>query len=361
MNRAIIFRVDASSLIGAGHFSRCLCLAIKLMEMNADVYFICRNLSEAYAQQLKSQGIHLIPLLSDQNSMQEKNTGRLVHSHWLEVSQSQDAADTIDAIKFLNREIVCIIIDHYALDQEYEKIVKSYVSKIVIIDDIADRVHACDILIDQNNTDQNRYKNLIPAGCKQLLGPYYCILRDEFIETREKFSYNPEENKNIVVSMGAADPVNATFDIVKSLSHNDYIRSFLRVIVGFLNPHKEQIEWICKKSNIQVLSSLPLISQELVQAKFVIGASGVSAWERCYLGIPSLMIAIADNQVPIAKILHDQEAAIFLGMHADMKWENFSKTVESIYYNSKRLIEISKNAQSIVDGLGATRISCYIL
>jgi UDP-2,4-diacetamido-2,4,6-trideoxy-beta-L-altropyranose hydrolase len=361
MNRAIVFRVDASSLIGAGHFSRCLCLAIKLIEMNADVYFVCRNLSAAYESQLKKQGIHLIALCSDQSSISEKSTGHLTHSHWLEVSQEIDANDTIDAIKSLNREIVCLIIDHYALDQTYEKLVKKHVSKIVVIDDIADRVHECDILIDQNNTDTSRYKNLIPAGCKQLLGPYYCILRDEFIETREKFSYNPEENKNIVVSMGAADPVNATLDIVKSLSHNDYISPFLRVIVGFLNPNKEQIEWVCKKNNIQVLSNLSLISQELVQAKFVIGASGVSAWERCYLGIPSLMIAIADNQVPIAKILHEQEAAIFLGVHSDIKWDNFNKTVESICYNSKRLIEISKNAQSIVDGLGATRIACYIL
>ena len=155
----IFFRVDATPLTGAGHFSRCLCIADKLIQMNAVVYFLCRKLPVFYADILKNHHINYIALESKDTNESPPNEQTLVHSHWLEVSQQQDALDTINAIRLNVKVADCLIIDHYALDVHFEQMIKNYTKKIVVIDDLADRKHDCHILIDQNNTDEKRYEN----------------------------------------------------------------------------------------------------------------------------------------------------------------------------------------------------------
>ena len=164
-NVNIAFRTDASEQIGTGHFMRCLTLAIELKKNYGQIIFISRNLPRHLIDMLNTNGMIYFPL---KTGTVKEATDELAHANWLGTSQVQDAQYTIQALD--NKNWDYIIVDHYALDERWEKLVRVKCKKLLVIDDIADRKHVCDILLDQNyySNINSRYIGKVPENCKLL-------------------------------------------------------------------------------------------------------------------------------------------------------------------------------------------------
>ena len=181
----VVFRADASVTIGTGHVMRCLTLAEALRKAGAEVAFVCRELDGNLAGLIEARGfdVHVLPPL-------EPPTDPLT---WTAAHWHEDAAQTAS---FLKTRADWLVVDHFALEHRWEKEMREHANRLMVIDDLADRVHDCDLLLDQNYLQEPaRYDTLVPAHCRKLLGPAYALLRDEFRRAREAW---PREDRSEV-------------------------------------------------------------------------------------------------------------------------------------------------------------------
>jgi UDP-2,4-diacetamido-2,4,6-trideoxy-beta-L-altropyranose hydrolase len=349
----VAFRTDASNHIGTGHFMRCLSLAEELKKQGADIRFISRDLPVHLSDMLNIKSIELIPLsVHDLTATIDE----LTHASWLGINQAHDAKATIDAL--FGQVFDWIVVDHYALDLRWESEMRRHVKKIMVIDDIADRHHDCDILLDQNHyTDmQARYGDKVPSNCQLLLGPNYALLREEFRTLREQVKLRNGEVKKVLVFFGGVDLNNYTFQAIEALSEIDAGLQ-VDVVIGAQHPFKELIENACEKYGYIYHVQTSRMAQLMCQSDLAIGAGGSASWERCSLGLPSLLVALADNQIAIAKELSAVNACIYMGNVDKVNLLNLKKWVTELIANPDRIRAISESAFSIVDGLGVYRVS----
>ena len=192
-----VFRVDASTEIGSGHVIRCLTLAERLSREAWEIHFICRDLPGNMAEFVEAKGfrMHLLPRPPEGN-MHGPVPGTPAHAGWLGVHWKKDAAETADVLRVAGEDIDWLIVDHYAIDAGWESWLQSVAKRIMVIDDLADRAHHCELLLDQNLTRNagQRYDGLLEPDCRILLGPRYCLLRREFSDARKKLCvlFRPE-------------------------------------------------------------------------------------------------------------------------------------------------------------------------
>jgi UDP-2,4-diacetamido-2,4,6-trideoxy-beta-L-altropyranose hydrolase len=349
----VAFRTDATNKIGAGHFMRCLTLACELKKQGAHILFLSQSLPEHLSDMLSDKGIECIAL----NAYEAvESSDDLKHSSWLSTSQTEDSKATIKALS--EQDWDWLVVDHYALDYRWESALRQSAKNIMVIDDLADRRHDCDILLDQNYYAdmQTRYSGKLPAYSQLLLGPRYALLREEFATLREQVKIRTGDVKKILVFFGGVDADNYTFHTIEELSK---ISAELQVdvVIGAQHPSKSKIEDFCKKKcfvcHVQTLHMAKLMAD----ADLAIGAGGSACWERCCLGLPSLLIAVADNQVAIAKGLASINACVYLGSSDSMISLSLKEYISQILSNPERARKISENAFSIVDGLGVFRVS----
>lgn len=299
------FRVDASSIIGTGHIARCLTLAKKL---GKKCIFICANHEGNLIKEIKEVGykVHII-------TPDGKPHGRLTNTHatWLQGSYQNDALATISAIKD-HPGPKTLIIDHYAIFAPWQALLRPHVSHIMVIDDLADRRHDCDSLLDSNSYlgMQTRYDNLIPKDCIKMLGISYALLRDEFKHTKKRLR---TAKKNIFVFFGGVDIDNYTSKVVAELCCDLNVT----VLVGSQNPHKAQVAQLCKQKGFAFQNSTNDIASIMEWADLAIGAGGTTSWERIVLGLPCIIHAIAANQEHITSDIISQGLALPAGTSID--------------------------------------------
>ena len=195
----VVIRTDASIQIGTGHVMRCLTLAEGLKYKNVRVEFICREHKGNMISYIKSRGfeVHIIPLLKKDTgipSLSKAKVKILDHADWLGSTQEQDAHICHQILGKLIPD--WLIVDHYSLDQVWEMKLQGSFQKLMVIDDLADRSHACDLILDQTyNRKLDDYKSLVTSKCQVLVGSKYALLRPEFSEWRE-FSLRRREKPN---------------------------------------------------------------------------------------------------------------------------------------------------------------------
>ncbi|GGE36264.1 UDP-2,4-diacetamido-2,4,6-trideoxy-beta-L-altropyranose hydrolase [Pullulanibacillus camelliae] len=297
----IFIRVDASVNIGTGHVMRCLTLAGLLKKCGHSILFICRKGPGDLCEIIKKQGyiVHSLPY--------NKNEP-------LKFSQLEDAIATKIIIEEHYKEVDCLIVDHYYLDAKWEKVLKPKVKVLMVIDDLANRQHMCDIILDQNLSSnyQKRYDSLIPFNSKKLLGPDYVLLRDEFFLQDQ---YVRDGNiKNILIFFGGSDPTNETKKAMEAILKFRHINFSVNVVVGASNLNKQMIHRMCEKySFFNYYYQVDNIASLMNYADLSIGAGGITTWERCYLGLPTIVISIASNQEKIAHALDKLGVIKYLG------------------------------------------------
>lgn len=359
----IIIRVDASSEMGIGHLMRCLTLANALVKhQKSYVKFVCRHLPEALHNQLLLNG-HDVALLTGVDEAPLEN--KLNHSKWLGVRQRFDALETISTIG--ERLWQWLIVDHYGIDEEWQSLLRPTVSKIMVIDDLSDRTHNCDLLLDQTYQQlPDKYLPLVPKKCHLLLGTNFSLLRPEFkvlraesIKRRKTWQF-----ENLLITMGGADIHNATLVILKGLLNCKLPENLTITVV--LGSNTQDIGSIAVATSglpceVHVIQSTPNLASLMVKADLVIGAAGTTSWERCCLGVPSVMAVLAKNQELIANSLHDAGAAVNLGYITSADFTCDLKEKVDMFIKKPSLLEgYSNNAASIVDGRGVDRVLKYV-
>lgn len=352
----VAFRTDATSQIGTGHFMRCLTLADGLKQRGAHIRFVSRGLPEHLRDMLSAKGIEFTLL---ENEELELPVGELAHSHWLGASQAQDAQATIQALADISWD--WLVVDHYALDAHWEKVLRASANKIMVIDDIADRQHDCDVLLDQNfYADMHtRYVEKVPTHCQQLLGPRYALLRDEFRKLRELVKPRTGNVKNILVFFGGVDADNYTGLAIEALP-GLAVDIQINVVIGAQHPNRLQIEEACAQRGYVCHVQTTRIAELMANADLAIGAAGSASWERCYLGTPSILVTLAENQVGIAKGLDWIGASVYLGSKETVSPQGILNSVKKLIEAPYEVKTISEKAYELVDGKGLDRV-CQML
>ncbi len=349
----IVFRVDASIQIGAGHVMRCLSLADRLKKKGYQCIFLSRPHTGHLNDLIASKGYGIQPIEFDESDSGSKH--KLVwnaHAHWLGATWHSDAEKTN---LVLGKELPdWLIVDHYALDSCWEKKVTPYVGKIMVIDDLADRKHECDFLLDQTfGRESSDYSGLVPTSCKVLTGAHYSLLRDEFTKWREK-SLRRRENgvlRNILISMGAMDKDNYTSNVMKALrSCNLPDDVVITVVMGSNAPWISDVMKIAADMpwNTKVKLDVKSMAKLMCDADLAIGAAGSTSWERCALGLPSIQIVIAKNQRFIAHSLAEVGAVKAL--------EDLYQLPTLIKTAPDWMSLVSQNCRLITDGKGMDKV-----
>ena len=348
----IAFRVDASNQIGTGHFMRSLTLADELKKQGAQIRFISRDLPAHLSIMLNAKGLEYIPLSTD--TIQE-STDELTHSSWLCTSQAQDAQATVKALA--DQSWDWIIVDHYSLGKSWESIVRVSSKKIMVMDDLADRQHDCDVLLDQNfyADMQTRYNGKVPAHCQLLLGPRYVLLREEFRTLREQINVRTGDVKKILVFFGGVDADNYTNLAIQALAELNVTQS-VDIVIGAQHPNREQIKQACIAHGFICHIQTTRMAELMAEADLAIGAGGSASWERCCLGLPALLLAIADNQIEIAKALDLINACFYVETNNTKNLITIKSAIAELLSTPSQIHALSQQAFLLVDGEGAIRV-----
>lgn len=350
----VIFRADSGSLIGSGHVMRCLTLARQLTAKGADVSFICSNLDGNMAVFLQKQGIttHLI-----NHDEPQKNDTEWFRNHWQE-----DPEQTIALLKNQPLKPDWLVVDHYGIDQTWEKALRPYVKHIMVIDDIANRPHDCDILLDQNymHSLADRYEKLVPQHCQQLLSPRYALLREEFANARVGFTRNTDHVTNILVFLGGADTDNMTATVLDVLAAPGYRHLHIDVVIGHSNAHAPQLEVICNAHPNMTAHHNADMASLMAKADLCIGAGGTTNWERLCLGLPTLVIAIADNQIRICEALENDGFIRYLGTSDTVTAKYLDNALKKALGDPAWRKKAAEEGMKLIYGKGAKRAAQYL-
>lgn len=343
MNKTKIFiRTDSGVDIGIGHMMRCLSLAETLIKNDFEIHFISKKLNEKIHDLIIKKGykIHTISENTDTQNILE-----------------DDAIETKKIIMSYNDLSSWLLVDHRNLDIQWEKILRKYVQKIIVIDDLANKKHDCDILIDQNLYEKinERYQNLVPKDCKKLLGPKYALLRSEFSDIRKKSIKSRIKLENILISFGGTDPSNETHKVLEALKILNLENIQIDVVTTSLNPFKDDIRQLCSSmTNANFHCDVDKIGVLMKTSDLAIGAGGSTTWERCCLGLPSLVSVISDDQLECTEIMDKNGYVIYLGLAENLTVNDYIEKIKN--FNIEHLQKISELNLTLVDGQGCQRI-----
>lgn len=348
--KKIAFRVDSSTQIGSGHVVRCLNLADSLKKMGGHCHFFCRNIEGNLISLIRKRGFK-VSVFDFEASARYKTFHNFTLEDW-EFDVRKTLA-SIDADHF-----DWMIVDHYELDSKWEGALRKKCDHLMAIDDIANRPHNCDILVDQNYEDFSRYNNLVPKRCVLLLGPKYALLRHEYAQYRK---FRIEEKRDslvnkVLVYFGGSDPQDLTGKALEALSLPNLNSLNLDIVLGGNYAYFERLEKFARRrGRTQIFMALDHLADLMVKADIAIGGGGVTNWERICIGLPSIVITMADNQVPISKIL-DQNGVIRLIGSSEVVgvkdiYNAFLEEIDSSFISSRALV-----AMNLCDGMGLDRV-----
>jgi UDP-2,4-diacetamido-2,4,6-trideoxy-beta-L-altropyranose hydrolase len=283
----VAIRADASLRMGTGHVMRCLALADTLRGRGASVSFLCRQHDGHLCDLIESQGFAVSRLAASDGSWQT------------------DADQCCAEIGRMGTAVDLLIVDHYALDKLWEQALRPLVRRILVIDDLANRPHDCDLLLDQNLHDspESRYLGLIGESTRRFIGPRYALLRPEF-------NINPARERDrglhrLLVFLGGVDPTHEAGKVVEALRALGSEAPQTKLVLGPVNPDGAELREAARGIDaLSVIGTTTSMASLICEADLGVGTCGVAAWERCILGLPALVVVNAENQRDDAQILH---------------------------------------------------------
>ena len=346
----VTIRADASLQMGTGHIMRCLTLAQGLSEIGCEVIFLCKPHDGNLIDKIQSSGFSCLTL-SDPALAQDDDD--LTHAGWLGASQDDDAQECRDIFQDIYPKWV--VVDHYALDFRWEKQIKPLCDKLMVIDDLTDRKHDCDLLLNQNlGFSEDQYQELTPDQCKILVGPNYALLRSEFRQWRSKSLQHRREQteiRNILVSIGGVDPDNYTNQVLERIALSKVSPDVsITVVMGRHSPHLNEVKALAKsfRHKVRVVVDAANMAELMSLADLAIGASGSTSWERCCLGLPSIQIVTASNQKILAMTMASSNLIKYATGICDIS--------EFLQTASDWTSELSVKSAHICDGKGIARV-----
>ncbi|UCV27634.1 UDP-2,4-diacetamido-2,4,6-trideoxy-beta-L-altropyranose hydrolase [Ferribacterium limneticum] len=337
-----LIRADSSTNIGAGHVVRCATLAGQLRLSGHDTTFLSRRCPGNLNDWLSAAGHKVLALPSEWHDEQ---------------------ADAAASLNLLGEEdFDGLVVDHYHLDTAWEKQLANRARRTMAIDDLA-RPHAVDLLLDQNfpNQVQARYQQVVPATCRLLLGPAYALVRPEFAASRPAaLARRRGQLERLLVCMGGCDAENETTKVLAGIAQSRQRDLAIDVVIGAGNPHRAVVEAACLKlPRVLLHVQTNRMAELMVAADCAITAGGSTTWERCTLGLPGLVTTVADNQIEIARAVHDARGHDLLGWYADLAPWNYALALDNL--TADHLYRLSAAAATICDGQGAARVATCLI
>ena len=342
----IAFRTDASLQIGTGHVMRCLTLADQLRSEGAKVAFICRDLPDGMFELLHARGYRSakLPLVE---------AGKYL--------QTLDAEESIKASKLLfPKGMDWLVVDHYELDATWEHMLRPHARKCMVIDDLANRQHDCDLLLDQNysNAREQCYAGLVPSTCNLLVGPRYALLRPEYAAYRKSQGLRNEECQTVLVFFGGSDQQNMTGFTLNVLTYPELRSLDVDVVIGANNPHRLTLEMqASERPRTRIHGPRPHLADLMAQSDLSIGAGGATTWERMCLGLPSIVISVADNQRSVSEGLAEAGLIEYIGDASEVRDIELAAAIKQLIENRNQRFAFAAQTQLLVDGLGTLRIA----
>ena len=310
----VVIRVDASVLMGTGHVMRCLTLADALRARGSAVTFVCRQHEGHLCDHVDAHGFAIRRLPAAEPTA--SGVGRDDYAAWLGVSQDTDAEQTLECLLDDGTPADWLVVDHYGLDAAWENRVRSIALNTLVIDDIANRPHVCQILLDQNlnRSPRERYRSLVPENCRLLLGPHYALLRREFSAALGGLRRRSGDINRILIFFGGTDPTGETLKACRAVATETPEVVGVDVIAGTANPWREDIARFCRADGrFRYHERVANMAELIRDADIAIGAGGTTTWERTFLGLPTITIAVAQNQVDGSEALAAKGAILYLG------------------------------------------------
>lgn len=355
----VIFRADSSHLIGSGHVMRCLTLAAALRDRGISVAFVSRESAGHLCDVIAERGI---PLMRMPASEPRGSAVSAMSAETLDATWESDAEETRAAIAATGSRPDWLIVDHYGLDHRWESAMRSSANRIMAIDDMALRSHDCDLLLDQNldARPQERYTGKVPSACRMLLGPEFSLLQPAYASLHDRVPPREGPVKRLLISFGGADRGNLTGRTLSAIERLNRPDVAIDVVFSPNGKHAEAVRsQIARFPNVTGHGYLPSLASLMARADVAIGGAGSTSWERLCLGIPSIVVTIAENQRPIAEALAARELARYLGHHDVV-------TVDSLALALRELLAVpvdeawSLRCRAIVDGRGASRVASIL-
>jgi len=362
----IAFRVDASLQMGTGHVMRCLTLASGLKEQGAEVLFISRPHQGHLIERIEQQGFQC-EILSEVRKEFVPADSALPHAIWLGVEQEQDAEECLPILQAFQPD--WLIVDHYAIDYQWHRMIRPYVDKIMVIDDLANRRYDCDVLLDQAPRRLRKdYASRVPQGCKLLLGTNYVLLRSEFGECRDQAKEKRQNFTgihNVFVSMGGMDPDNVTETALEGLRMvSKWIANppSVEVVMNGQSPHVQSLMKFVKEHpmNVSVRTNAKNIADLMLNADLAIGAAGATAFERCSLGLPTITIVTAENQWFQAVGLEKAGVIALAGDKKDISPVRVAELIDRLVADNVSRERMINRCFDFLDTLGVQRVVSFL-
>lgn len=349
----VVFRVDASLAIGTGHVMRCLTLARALREQGHACLFISREHVGNLNALIGSDGFSLHALPAGRAEDDD-----LDHSHWLGASQAEDAVACQAPVAAWRPD--WLVVDHYALDHRWATQVTPAGCRVLVIDDLADRRHVCELLLDQNLGRQAEdYRALVPDNCTLLVGPGSALLRADFSRLRDPSlaRRNQADLQSVLIALGGVDQHNYTGSILEALKSCELpVGIRFTVVLGSTAPHFQAVMAAAQSCPrpVEVLLGIDDMARRMLEADLAIGAAGGTSWERCCLGVPTLLVILAENQRSGALALAATGAALLIDATKPLV-EQLQSSFDQLQAADLRH-QMTNAASRVTDGRGAERL-----
>ncbi len=332
----VFVRADSSVEIGTGHIMRCLVLADFLRTRGAEVAFVCRRLPGDACPLVEGKGyrVHRLPLGED-------------------ASRQADAEATVDALREAAGIVDWVVVDHYRLGETWERSLRRQAHNIMVIDDLADRRHDSDLLLDQNYYDdaEKRYLGLLPENCRRFLGPRYALLREEFRAAKRTLRARDGTVGRVLVFFGGTDPTNETAKALVALASMSGRSFAVDVVVGSGNPFRMDIQETCRvMEGVAYHCQVDNMAQFIASADLALGAGGTTTWERCCLGLPTITVVTAANQGETTDALERAGVTWNLGWHEGVTAAMMAEAIRRGCREPAALLEMGRRAIGVMGG-----------
>jgi UDP-2,4-diacetamido-2,4,6-trideoxy-beta-L-altropyranose hydrolase len=372
-----VIRADAAVNIGSGHVMRCLALAKWAIQYGVHCVLLTREPQPALSNKLIDLGVTSLCLTVTAELQTAVSTIYPTiypyrHSHWLDISEATDAKLSSQAIQQQTDKFgtapLFIMLDHYALAAPWEKLMASH-APVLCVDDLSDRPHQCQWLVDQTyGKTSDDYRDLTPASCITWIGAEYSLLRPEFKQIRAHFQRlapSVDEKLRLLITLGGVDEHNVTMQVLGLLAHTQLAQATqllaklsITLVLGAANPHRAVLAQYCQQLNadIKLIVNSNDMATLMAQHDVCIGAAGSTVWERCALGMPTLMLVLAENQKTIAQNIAAAGAAINLGSIEQLTAEALADELCRLHSDKQHYLSMAENAIAVCDGMGCERV-----
>jgi UDP-2,4-diacetamido-2,4,6-trideoxy-beta-L-altropyranose hydrolase len=346
----VLIRADASPTIGSGHIARCLTLARVLRKQGARVAFACRLLPGHRLDSLQAEGFETFALPDGYPDEDPQQAIESLLPWQADIAALGHALSNQPAFDW-------VIVDHYGLDHHWQTAARRWAPRIAAVDDLATRTYSVDLLLNQNlSGTPQAYASLLAPGCQTLLGPHFALLRDEFccpaIEIKPKA-------KRVLVNFGGFDAAMQTHHAMLAMAELHELE--VDFVAGADNPAWAQMQALAaSRPNWRLHSFVRDFYRLMTEADLFVGAGGGTSWERAAMGLPTICIAVSNNQQANGEIMATSGSHVYLGPREHVSVEQLRQAIAFLVGNQGLRQSLAEHSRQLVDGRGAQRVAAAL-